>query len=556
MPANRRQILKSSAGAMAAAVLGHSRRSLGQISAPASIADIEHVIFLMQENRSFDHYFGTYRGVRGFADRSVTQPDGSSVFAQKFDQTKAPGVADPLMPFHLDTATTPAECTHDIHHQWVIQHDCWNGGAMDRWVATHLADDGAQDLAGTPAGPLTMGYYTRGDLPFYYALADAFTICDAYFGSSISGTLANRLYAMSGTLDPDGKNGGPVLNTPESSNQQDYLKLYAQLTWETMPERLEAAGVTWRVYGPQDTSAPILNDNVLVYFKNYYSNPSLALNGFGFQNFPVDFQLACQTGTLPQVSWVITPFLDSEHPPTPLDWGQDAVHQVLAALFANPDLWKKTVLFITWDENGGFFDHVPPPVAPAGTAGEFLTVDDATLAAVGAGKWKGPIGLGFRVPMLIVSPFSRGGFVCSDVFDHTSMLRFLEARFGVEAPNLSAWRRNTVGDLTSAFNFASPDFSIPTLPPTSLAGPLTRPECLTAITTEPGPTSTVTYPLPASNQPAPQQEPGTAQRPSGLVRSEISGGGGCAIERRPQRLPAWPVFAAAALLALRRRRRP
>ena len=106
MPANRRQILKSSAGAIAA-VLGHSRRSLGQISAPASLADIEHVIFLMQENRSFDHYFGTYRGVRGFGDRSVTQPDGSSVFAQKFDQTKAPGVADPLMPFRLDTAMHP-----------------------------------------------------------------------------------------------------------------------------------------------------------------------------------------------------------------------------------------------------------------------------------------------------------------------------------------------------------------------------------------------------------------------------------------------------------------
>src|SRR5205823_4933947 len=127
-----------------------------------------------------------------------------------------------------------------------------------------------------------------------------------------------------------------------------------------------------------------------------------------------------------------------------------ATHDILATLTANPLLWQKTALFVTYDENGGFFDHVPPPVPAAKTPGEYLTVSPLPAAAEGIA---GPIGLGFRVPMLVVSPFSRGGFVCSQVFDHTSTLLFLERRFGAEVPNLSAWRRHTVGDLTAAFNF-------------------------------------------------------------------------------------------------------
>ncbi len=132
------------------------------------------------------------------------------------------------------------------------------------------------------------------------------------------------------------------------------------------------------------------------------------------------------------------------------------------ALLAHPDVWRKTALFVTWDENGGFFDHVAPPTPPPGTKDEFLTVANLPAAAGGI---RGPIGLGFRVPMLVVSPFSRGGLVCSDVFDHTSTLRFLETRFGVRVPNLSRWRRKTTGDLTSAFNFAArPNANRPALP--------------------------------------------------------------------------------------------
>src|SRR5205823_5071066 len=138
---------------------------------------------------------------------------------------------------------------------------------------------------------------------------------------------------------------------------------------------------------------------------------------------------------------------------------------ILNTLVSNPSVWAKTALFITHDENGGFFDHVTPPVAPAGTSGEYVTASPLPSDASGIA---GPIGLGFRVPLLVVSPFARGGFVCSDTFDHTSLLRFLETRFGAEVPNLSGWRRSVTGDLTSAFNFVSVDKTKPTLPKESL----------------------------------------------------------------------------------------
>jgi phospholipase C len=167
------------------------------------------------------------------------------------------------------------------------------------------------------------------------------------------------------------------------------------------------------------------------------------------------------------------------------------------------------VLFVNYDENGGFFDHVPPVTAPPGTPGEYVTVPavpDPTVA--GSPPITGPIGLGFRVPMLIISPFSRGGLVSSDIFDHTSVLRFLETRFGAEVPNLSAWRRATVGDLTSAFNFKNPDQSIPSLPSTLQADAAAIQQCANNLA------GTTPFIVPAT-QSLPTQESGTPTRPSG-----------------------------------------
>jgi phospholipase C len=462
-------------------------------SSCSKITDIEHVVILVQENRSFDHYFGSYRGVRGYSDQSAAfqQPDPANT-------TNAP--VGTLLPFHLDTSKANAACTHDITHEWVPQHQSWDNGKMDGFVSSRLAIN-SNDAA------LTMGYYTRADIPYYYALADAFTLCDNYFCSVIGPTDPNRLYTVAASLDPDGKNGGPVLQTIVANR----AAFYGRLTYTTMPEQLQARGISWKVYSSPDETilGGLLSDNVLSYFKNFQDPASvLHQNAFGPQ-FPVDFLSDVVSGNLPQVSWLIGSILTSDHPPAPSLFGENILSLIISALMANPVLWAKTALFVTYDENGGFFDHVPPVTAPPGTPGEYVTapaVPDPTV--VGSPAITGPIGLGFRVPMLIISPFSRGGFVSSDLFDHSSMLRFLETRFGAEVPNLSAWRRATVGDLTSAFNFKKPDPSIPSLPSTLSGDTQAIAQC------EANLAGTIPYTPPAT-QALPTQESGTANRPSG-----------------------------------------
>jgi len=201
--------------------------------------------------------------------------------------------------------------------------------------------------------------------------------------------------------------------------------------------------------------------------------------------------------------------LTSDHPPEPSLFGENVLSLVVGGLMANPAVWAKTLFLLTFDENGGFFDHVPPTTAPPGTPGEYVTaapVPDPTV--IGSPAIPGPIGLGFRVPMLLLSPFSRGGFVSSDMFDHTSILRFLETRFGAEVPNLSAWRRATVGDLTSALNFKAPDTSIPNLPGTIQPIAQAIQECETNLA------GFTPYAIPSPQTP-PTQESGTPSRPSG-----------------------------------------
>ena len=434
------------------------------------LSDIEHVVILIQENRSFDHYFGTYPGVRGFAD-----PVGSAAFTQ----SGYPPNGGTLLPFHLDSGEP--QCFPDITHDWAPQHQSWDGGAMDHFVSTHLSVDGPS------AGPATMGYYDRSDIPYYHALADAFTICDRYHCSVLGPTDPNRLYTMSATIDPDGTQGGPLIQT-QVAGRGTYA---GRFTWKTMPEQLSAAGVSWKVYS--DAGGGSL-DNVLTYFHAYQTNPALAARAFA-PVYPTDFLADLAAGNLPQVSWINTGIGQTEHPGfSTAQLGQYATHQIVQALFSST-AWFSTALFVTWDENGGFFDHVAPPVPPAGTPGEFLTVPDLTG---NSGGINGPIGLGFRVPLLIVSPFSRGGFVSSDVFDHTSILRFLETRFGVPVPNLTSWRRGQTGDLTSAFNFAGPDATIPSLP-----------------TITPGGGCTTSGPVTVPPNSMPHQAPGTPRRPSG-----------------------------------------
>jgi phospholipase C len=457
----------------------------------ASLNDIQHVVILMQENRSFDHYFGTMSGVRGFADPQASTQTVNGAQYPVFDQFgfqpgSGPSPTGYLQPFHL-LSNPPREngqATNDIDHSWAGQHHSWNNGAMDSFIKSHLAADGATN------GPVTMGYFTRQDLAFYYALADAFTVCDGYHCSVLGPTDPNRLMFMSASIDPDGAHGGPVVQT--FTNR---LAEYGKLSWETMPERLLAAGVSWKVY---NDPTGLIGLSPLPYFAQY-NNPlsatGLELINRGLKpNYPLDFQLDVAAGKLPAVSWIISPLAECEHPAAPPEYGEYFVQQVLGTLVSNPEVWAHTLMIVVYDENGGFFDHVPPPTPPAGTAGEYLSKLPSA-----AGGVTGPVGLGFRTPCLVISPFSAGGYRYSGTLDHTSVLRFIETRFGVEVPNLTAWRRGVTGDFTGALSLTRPPVTtVPPLPATSL-GDVTVAEqaVLNALagTLDVG----IPYPLPTSN---------------------------------------------------------
>lgn len=504
---NRRAMLQAALAAGGAGILAAASRgdragaAMAQYAArtkPAGsdLGAIEHVVFLMQENRSFDHYYGTYPGVRGFDDH----PKGK---LGNFAQAWPDGRDSTLLPFHLDSTSGIGECTADLDHGWPAEHMSWAQGTNKAFVSTHVQSE----YQGPEHGVLTMGYYQRQDIPFYYALADAFTLCDNYHCSVLGPTHPNRLMALSGTIDPTGAAGGPVLITNGSSDA------IWSVHWDTMPEVLEDAGVSWKVYNPVGTiyepaafqKYGLLSDAILPYFSQY-KDPSSTLYQKAFlPQYPADFVSDIQQGTLPAVSWIIPPLGYDEHPSSPPALGEWFTSQVLGALVANPKVWSKTVLFHMYDENDGFFDHVPPPVAPKGTKGEYVSVtplpDDSDGMA-------GPIGMSFRVPMLVLSPFSRGGHVASEVFDHTSQLRFLEERFGVTAPNISAWRRHTAGDLTSTLHPKRADLTVPKLPSTSKdqqANVLTA-GCTNASILEAAPDSAMpAYPVPV-HQVMPTQE--------------------------------------------------
>jgi phospholipase C len=509
----RRQLLAAGAasgiGVLAAACGSSASPSTSTVAKSAAVPPagsdlgaVDHVIFLMMENRSFDHYYGTYPGVRGFDDH----PSGNlGPFAQPWQAPEDTAATSTLLPFHLDTVNTNiADCTFDLTHAWGPQHQCRNGGKMDAFVRVHTS--AANE--GPAQGVLTMGYYTRADLPYYFAVADAYTIGDGYHCSVMGPTHPNRLMQMSGTLDPAGRAGGPVIITNGSPDA-----LFS-VHWDTMPEVLEDAGISWKCYGPTGSIYTIdsmqklglTTDSVLPYFSQY-SKPSSSLYQKAFlPSFPDDFAADVRAGRLPQVSWMFTPAGYDEHPPAPPFLGEWFTDQVLRILVSNPDVWSKTVLFHMYDENDGFFDHVPPPVPPPGTNGEYLTVQPLPQDA---GGYAGPIGLGFRVPLLVISPFSRGGHVIHDTFDHTSQLRFLEERFGVRAPNLSAWRRAAVGDLTATLHPSHGENDLPMLPPTTddptyAAAKGCTPGDLLGVTTDQPP-----YPVPAVQQ-MPTQEPATA----------------------------------------------
>lgn len=441
-----------------------------------SLQDVEHIVVLTQENRSFDHYFGTMEGVRGFGDPFPIPVmdrqnliNRKSVFVQRtVGGAPVPGRPDwpqsrAIAPFRLNTVQDfPVMRVAGTPHAWLDAQLAWDHGRMNDWC--------------TAKQNHSMGHYAEADLPFQFALARAFTICDHYHCATQTGTNTNRLFLFSGHNDPLAVAGGPATDNSRDSFNPDMATDYL---WTTYPERLEAAGVSWQVYQNMDDN---FTDNSLAGFRAFrnawYRRPgfSQSLRDRGVSTRDLDLLKAdVLANRLPQVSWIVATAEGSEHPgPSSPASGADYTARVLDALTANPESWSKTVLLVNFDENDGFFDHMPPPSVPAyttyssdpsqarlagastvDTTGEYHHVlngaDPRTLHR--------PYGLGPRVPMYVISPWSKGGWVNSQVFDHSSVVRLIEARFGVREPLISPWRRAVSGNLLSCFDFVNPDHS-------------------------------------------------------------------------------------------------
>jgi phospholipase C len=477
---SRRQLMASAGGMVLAsfALPSSLRKILDGVPparltsrATAPISEIKHIVVLMQENRSFDHYFGVMPGVRGYGDPTALP----GVFQQ-------PDPANPdgyLLPFHADTHSTSAQNLPSTSHDWFPQHDSWNNGAMNGFVTARM-NTAIDDYDGL-AAQYSLAYFQRDDIPFQWALADAFTICDGYHCSVLGPTIPNRLYLMTGQIDPAGIAGGPIYG--------DYIPGQGY-SWQTYPELLTAAGVSWKVYQEVDN----YGFNVLEYFDQYQNAPTsspLYQNAMKFYQ-PGQFEYDASHDRLPTVSYILPTSFQSEHPDFMPAAGADYVASKVNAIASNPDVFAKTVFILIYDENDGYFDHVVPPTAPAGTAGEYITASGYSAEAVA------PIGLGFRVPCVIVSPWTVGGFVNHDTFDHTSVTRLIERVTGVRNPNITTWRRQTVGDFTSVLG-AVPSAQIPRLPDTKAQLELAEQEVV----------QFQLPPYPGANQTPPVQPPGT-----------------------------------------------
>ena len=499
------QLLMSSAVSAAFPASISRALSIPASSRTGTIADVEHIVIMMQENRAFDHYFGTLRGVRGYGDpRTISLPNGNPVWYQ-------PNGNNYLLPFHPGAPNLGLQFIEDLPHDWKSTHGAWNAGKYDQWVPNK--------------GTTAMAHLVRSDIPFHYALADAFTICDAYHCSLMGPTDPNRYYMWTGWVGNDGSGGGLVIDNAE-----------AGYDWTTYPELLQKAGVSWKIY--QDVGLGLTaaeswgftndayignyGDNSLLYFHQYqnaqpgsplYNGAKTGTNILAGGTLFDIFRQDVVTGKLPQVSWLVAPEAYTEHPNWPANYGAWYVSQILDALTDVPDVWSKTAFFLTYDENDGFFDHIVPPTVPQSRAQGLSTIDTTNEIFAGTSdNPAGPYGLGVRVPMIVISPWSKGGWVNSEVLDHTSLIRFIERRFGSQYPglqenNITKWRRAVIGDLTSAFNFASPNSGKVPLPSTIAYIP-------------PDNTRHPDYvPVPPVNQALPVQEPGV--RPSRAVPYEL-----------------------------------
>lgn len=567
----RREFLKksallSAAAGIASAVPASIRRALEiNPDTGSTYLDAEHVVILMQENRAFDHCFGAMRGVRGFNDpRAIHLPDKNLVW---FQTNKA---GETYMPFRFDIRDTKITWMGSVPHSRSSQVDADNHSRYDQWLeAKRSGNKKYADM------PLTMGHYTREDLPFNYAMADAFTICDQHFCSVMSSTWPNRLFMWGGTIRGE-----------KSGNAKAYIRNdipYGEAHWKVFPERLQENHISWKVYQNDLTAGGGFKGEERAWLSNFGCNLLEALSQYNVrfssryvqtlqersrslpdeikiledklvamqatdkdyeklskeiekkksvlqdtqveliqwsaENFDklsdyqkelfrrafatnegdpdyhsletlsyqdkseerklltpkgdvlYQFRKDVDEGKLPTVSWLVPSQNLSDHPSAPW-YGIWFTSEILDILTKNPEVWKKTIFILTYDENDGYFDHIPPFVAPDPddpmtgicspglnkTGVEYVKLENELRDGIKKKEARGgPVGLGFRVPMIIASPWTRGGKVCSQVFDHTSSLQFLEDflnkkfKKNIREENISEWRRAICGNLTSAF---------------------------------------------------------------------------------------------------------
>lgn len=560
----KKSLLLSGAAGMSTILPASIQRALAIDPAVGStFLDAEHIVILMQENRSFDHCFGTLQGVRGFNDpRALSLPDKKPVWLQTNER------GETYAPFRLDIKDSKITWMGSLPHSRASQVDANNNGKYDKWLIAKRS--GNKQYAHLP---LTLGYYTREDLPFNYALADAFTICDQHFCSAMTSTTPNRSFFWNGkiTHEVDGRPKAHIRN-------DDYS--YARLPWTTFPELLEQNNIPWKFYqnelscgggfkGEERSWLANFGCNNLEFFsafnvkytsryvqalqnlidtlpgqigkleeespsseeaakkikadvakkqealdnartelekwkkenfdkltdqqKRLFQNAFVVNNGDpGYRTLSkltyddngkqrelavpagdllYQFRKDVNEGKLSAVSWLAAPQNFSDHPSAPW-YGAWYVSEILDILTKNPEVWKKTIFIVTYDENDGYFDHAQPFYIPDGkrpetgkcsngieTEVEYVRLENELAQGVSKkAAREAPIGLGFRVPMIIASPWSRGGKVCSQVFDHTSTQQFLETFFNqklkkkIHQENISEWRRTICGDLTAAFS--------------------------------------------------------------------------------------------------------
>jgi phospholipase C len=510
---NRRKFIKMSAGAGAALnllpPLIRKALAVDAYNPSKSIQDVQHVVILMQENRSFDHYFGTMRGVRGFGDRfPIPLETGKNVFFQSDGKRE-------IAPYRADKKTMNAALVNGTPHDFPDTQAAWNQGKYGYWPLFKT--------------PYSMAYYTREEIPFQYALAESFTISDAYHCSVATGTDPNRIVFWSGSnFDPEKRAAGinctdadsePVnlrcwpehaegTDKPHLMPEPGYVYRGSSFKWDTIPDVLQKAGVSWRIYQDPNDNWEGAMHGCLAFDSFRTAKPGSPIYENGMKHWSLDdLTKQVKDGTLPQVSWILPSKSNSEHPsgPSSPNRGGDFTHQVLTAITSNPEVWSKTVFFLTFDENDGLFDHLPAPAVPSfntdGTLAGKATLDlagmyfnndkgttpfpspflEASIKKGGEVKKRvyqdkrdtisgniRPWGMGPRVPMYIISPWSKGGWVDSQVADHTSVGQFLEKRFKVNIPAISPWHRAVSSDLSSAFDFVNPNDPVfPKLPDTA-----------------------------------------------------------------------------------------